>query len=135
MDAFFANQGLLIEGVVHLSPREALAAVQRGAALVDLREVYELETRRFDLPGVVFLPSSGLASGFERLPKEQPLVLADSVGLRSKEALLWLRTRGFGQLANLNGGIVDWERDGLPLDVVGHWVGGCVCKMRVRKTR
>jgi hypothetical protein len=76
MSGFFAGQGLVINGITHLSPREALAAVGRGAALVDLR---------LDL-----------------------------------------------EVANLNGGIHDWDGDGLPLKMGDVWGGPCACRLRPR---
>jgi rhodanese-related sulfurtransferase len=137
MGGFFAGQGLLINGIVHLAPREVLAAVERGAVLVDLREEYELAMKTFDVPGVLFLASSALEEAFEQLPLDRPLILADSVGLRSRAAVAFLQARGCGDVANLNGGILDWESAGLPtkVDPDGLWRGQCACQLRPRKAR
>jgi rhodanese-related sulfurtransferase len=137
MDEFFAGRGLLIAGTVFLSPREALEAVGRGALLVDLREPYELAMKKFDLPEVLHLPHSALCDKWASLPTDRPLVLADSVGMRSKAAARLLRDRGLPQLASLNGGMLDWDRDGLPTrtDPAEQWTGSCACQLKPRRAR
>lgn len=135
LSGFFANQGLFIQGITHISGQEVLAAVERGATIVDVREEYETVMKTFDVPGVVYMPTSVFKESFEKLPRDRPLILADSVGLRSKDAVIFLMEQGFVELANLNGGIVDWEREGMPtrIDPEELWVGGCACRLRPRK--
>jgi rhodanese-related sulfurtransferase len=135
MTDFFANQGLFINGIHHLSPKEALAAIARGAILVDIREEYETGMKAFDVPGVVYLANSSLRDEFEQLTADRPLILADSVGLRSKLAVAFLKERGFVDVANLNGGIVDWDAAGMPTrtNPDEQWVGSCACKLKPRK--
>jgi len=132
MSAFFANQGLFINGITHLSPREALAAIERGAVLVDLREEYELAMKTFDVPEVVFLANSEFTASFSQLPTDRPLILADSVGLRSRDAVAFLQQQGYTEVANLNGGIVDWDNAGLPTRVGNLWTGQCACQLKPR---
>jgi len=132
---FFANQGLLINGIHHLSPREALAAVERGAVLVDIREEYETGMKAFGVRGVIYLANSCFRDTFDQLPKDQPLIIADSVGLRSKLAVAFLLEQGFVGVANLNGGIVDWDNDGMPTltNPDELWTGSCACRLKPRK--
>jgi len=132
MSDFFAGQGLLIDGITHLSPREAHAAIERGALLVDLREEYELAMKGFEVPDVVLLAKSLLEEGFAILPRDRPLVLADSVGLRSREAAAFLQRQGYVEVASLNGGILDWEGAGLPTRVGELWGGQCPCQLKPR---
>ena len=136
MSEFFAGQGLFIAGITHLSGQEVLAAVERGAVLVDVREDYEILMKTFDVPGVVFLPTSTFKESFEELPRDRPLILADAVGLRSKDAVILLKEKGFVDVANLNGGILEWERDGMPTKVNPDelWVGDCACSLPPRPT-
>jgi rhodanese-related sulfurtransferase len=51
------------------------------------------------------------------LPQEKHLIFADTVGLRSKEAVVLLKDKGFIRIANMAGGIVDWERDGFHIHI------------------
>jgi len=133
MRDFFAGQGLRINGVTHLSPREALAAIQRGALLVDIREDYELGMKTFDVPALVALANSTFEETFDQLPTDRPLIIADSVGLRSREAVVFLQRHGYAYVANLNGGILDWESAGLPTRVGELWAGQCACQLKPRR--
>lgn len=134
MKGFFAQQGMVIQGVVHLSPKEALVAVERGALFVDLREDYLVVMKAFDLPGVLHLPYSQFKQAAGQLPKDQPMVFADAVGLYSKEAVIYLREHGYEEIASLNGGILAWEDAGLPTGVNKNelWSGSCMCQLRPR---
>lgn len=135
MPRFFEGQGLTIGGVVHLSPREAVAALERGALLVDIREPFMVTMKAFGVPGVVCLPRSVFCSRAEALPAGQPLVIADAVGLYSKEAAAWLTAQGREDVASLNGGIADWEAAGLPMseDPASLWRGSCMCQLKPRR--
>ncbi|MGC4119296.1 MAG: rhodanese-like domain-containing protein [Myxococcales bacterium] len=135
MAPFFQGQGLFIAGVTHISGREVLAAVERGAAIVDVREEYEVVMKTFDVPGVIYLPTSTFKDSYQELPRGRPLILADAVGLRSKDAVLFLLEKGWADVANLNGGILDWEKEGMPTKVNPEelWVGDCACSLKPRK--
>jgi rhodanese-related sulfurtransferase len=129
---FFKGQGMMIDGLIHLSGREAFQAVQNGAILVDLRFKIETDYKKFDLPEVLYIPFEELDSRLSQIPKDRPVIMADSVGLRSKEAVKLLLRRGYGNVANLNGGILDWEHDGLPVkvDPDKQLSGSCTCRLR-----
>jgi len=135
MPGFFASQGLFIQGITNIWGREVLAAVERGATIVDVREEFETVMKTFDVPNVIYMPTSSFKEAFEQLPRDRPLILADAVGTRSKDAVTFLMEKGFQEVANLTGGIVDWEREGMPtrIDPEELWVGGCACRLRPRK--
>ena len=128
----FQGMGMLIGGILHLSPREAYEAVKDGAVLVDVREEYLKEFKFFDVRNAIFVPFSTFQNSASELPKDKPLIFADSLGLRSKEAVLFLKDRGFPNIANLNDGISEWENSGLPLkkDPSAELHGACVCRLR-----
>jgi predicted sulfurtransferase len=65
------------------------------------------------------------------------MIFADTVGLRSKEAVIFLKEKGFKKIANMAGGIVDWERDGLPvkLNINERLTGSCMCQLKPRERR
>jgi len=135
MKGFFQPFGLHIGGVIHLSPREAFPLLAQGAIIVDVREEIEMNGKHFGVEAVIPIPFHRFPSEFATLPRDAPLILADSVGLNSKQAVLLLQAQGYTEVANLNGGIVDWEKDGLPTDVVDDEVltGQCACKLRPKK--
>jgi rhodanese-related sulfurtransferase len=132
MSSPFHGQGLLINGVVFLSPREALPLCEAGAVMVDLRLESERNGRAFALPAVIERPYLELAAALDELPRDRPLILADCVGIRSKAAVPLLCEHGFETLAVLNGGMVDWDRDGMPivLDRDAQLTGSCTCQLR-----
>ena len=135
MTEFFANQGMLIHAVRHLSPAEALTAIERGAVVVDIRESFEVDMKAFGVGAVIYLAASRLRDAFEQLPRDKPLILADCVGLHSKPAVAFLQEHGFADVANLNGGIADWESAGMPMlaDPDQQWTGSCACRLKPRK--
>jgi 3-mercaptopyruvate sulfurtransferase SseA len=46
-----------------------------------------------------------------------------------------MKDKGFEKIANLAGGIVDWERDGLPIttDITKRLSGSCICQLKPRE--
>ncbi|NVO03570.1 MAG: rhodanese-like domain-containing protein [Bacteroidetes bacterium] len=135
METIFSNIGLHIDGIIHLSPNEAFNVLKNNAILLDVRENYETIGKTFGVENVIYLPKSEFLERFNELPKDKPLVIADSVGLRSKKIYIFLASNGFSNLANLNGGIVDWEKDGLPMNIdKGEMLtGSCLCQLRPKK--
>jgi arsenate reductase (thioredoxin) len=129
--------GMKIGTVTHLSPAAAQELCRDGAVIVDLREVYETNYRVFAVPEVIYLPKSRFRAEYAILPANRPLILADAVGLWSKDAIAILQDAGYRNLANLAGGIIDWEKDGQPTrkDLDYELGGQCACKLKPRKGR
>ena len=127
----FEGMGLYSSGILHLSPKEAFQLYQQGAIMVDVREEYMNRFKMFNVKETIFCPKSILEEAYVELPKDQTLIFADAVGLRSKEAVLYLKERGFDHLANMAGGIVEWERLGLPIktDTSQRLSGSCMCML------
>ena len=137
MTNIFKGYGIASCGILNISPREAHELVRKGALIVDVREENLRSFKFFDVPGLIYLPKSKLAEEFENLPSDNYLIFADTVGLRSKEAVIFLQENGLKKIANLAGGIVDWERDGLPVttDINIRLSGSCMCQLKPRETR
>lgn len=131
----FLVHGFVSSGFLNLSASEAYKeATENNAIIVDVREIRLTGYKRFDVPTVINIPNSVLSENYDSLPREIPMIVADSVGLRSHEAMKFLINKGFTNIANLAGGIVDWERDGLPLriDKTEQLDGSCVCQLKPR---
>jgi len=135
MKSLFDNYGFLINEILNVSPREAFELCGEGAVIVDVREEYLNNFKKIDVPEILFLPLSKLIQQISELPKDRYLVFADSVGLRSKEAVVILKGKGYNKIANMAGGIVDWERDGLPVvtDISNRLTGSCMCQLKPRE--
>jgi rhodanese-related sulfurtransferase len=137
MENLFANIGFSSTGMFNLTPREAKEVCDKGAVLVDVRAPEMSYHKTFDVPQVIRCPKSILEETYTGLPAEAHLVFADSAGLHSREAVLFLCKKGFHNIANLAGGLVEWERDGLPLVINSSEAlhGACMCMLRKSKSQ
>jgi rhodanese-related sulfurtransferase len=138
MTDLFHIKGFESSGFRNLSPGEAYAeAAVGGALIVDVREPRLTGYKNCDVPRLVHMPRSGIEQNYESLSRDIPLIIADSVGLRSHEVMEFLLSKGFTNIANLAGGIVEWEQDGMPLkvDMTEQLSGSCVCQLRPRNKK
>jgi len=129
------NTGFFAHGVLNLTPKESFELCEKGAMIVDVREEYMNSFKMFKVEKIFYLPYTELNQYFTDLPKDELLIFADAVGLRSREAVLFMNSHGYNNVANMAGGIVDWERDGLPLitDITNRLSGSCMCQLKLRE--
>ncbi len=129
------NSGYLAHGVLNLTPKESFELCNKGAIIIDVRETYMNDSKMFKVSKVICLPYSELDQCFKDLPTDLPLIFADSVGLKSRESVLFMNSQGYNNVANMAGGIVDWERDELPLttEISARLSGSCMCQLRKRE--
>ena len=135
MDDFFKGYGIHSHNMLHVSAREAVELCKKGAVLIDVREDYMNRFKMFDVDQLIFCPLSILKDKYDELPKDKPMIFADATGLRSKEAVILLIKLGLKNIANLAGGIVEWEREGFPLmiDKSERLTGSCMCMLKPRE--
>lgn len=135
MKSLFDTCRLHISGVTYVCPVEVPALLEQGARLVDIREDFEIALKTFSVPDIIYLPYEQLRDDPSSLPKDTSLILADSVGVWSKEAVIFLLSKGYQNIASLAGGIADWEKDGLPLinDRGQQLNGPCLCMLKPQK--
>jgi hydroxyacylglutathione hydrolase len=129
MNTFFNRCRLQIGGLAYVLPAETLDLLRRGAILVDLREELETEIKAFGIEKIIYMPYSSFDKTWQALPENRPLIFADSVGLHSKEAMVFLRSKGYENIAGLAGGFADWMKDGYPVKA-GKYTplnGPCPC--------
>jgi len=133
----FEGKGMVIQGLRFLSPREALQMLGKGAVLLDLRSDELMEMKAFEVPAMIHVPHLDLASHLASLPLDRPLLLADSAGVFTKAAAHILLEHGFEQVACLNGGMLAWDQEGLPVltDPGAILHGECACVMKSRKVK
>ena len=92
---------------------QKLLAGDDGAVLVDIREPSEWETGWIE--GALKVPMSGLSDQLEE-HRERPLVIYCAHGNRSLRVADALAEAGYADPVSLAGGIVAWERAGLPVE-------------------
>ena len=124
--------GINIKGIINLSAKEAYSICEKGAIILDVRKNTMNQYKVFDVNEVIYCPYNTIIENISLLPIDKLLIIADAVGLHSKEILITLKENGFENIANLAGGIVDWERDGLPIKIDKSFElnGACVCRLR-----
>jgi rhodanese-related sulfurtransferase len=129
--------GFIAHEVLNLTPAEGYVLCGKGAIIVDVREPYMNNFKMFHVEKVIYLPYSELNNSYKDLPEDQPLIFADAVGLKSREGVLFMKAHGYENVANMAGGIVDWERDGLPLttDITNRLSGSCMCQLKARESK
>lgn len=137
MNSFFDKLGQSKGVPVSLSPREAFVYLQDNAVILDIRPEYETSFRIFDVPKILYLSYSLYREELFQIPNDIPLIIADSVGNQSKEVACYLIEQGYLQVAYMAGGIVEWDRAGLPLkkDADYSMTGGCACRLQPQKPR
>jgi rhodanese-related sulfurtransferase len=130
------NSGSERKKLKHLSAREFLAIPANEAMLLDVRPPYAL-SRLFDIDNIMYCPYTEIAHKVDALPKDVWLVIADAVGLRSKEVAIKLMDKEFTNIFHLAGGIVDWERGGHPVSTDNSRIltGSCMCQLKVRNKK
>jgi sulfur dioxygenase len=105
---------LRFSGVWEIEP---MALLEHGAKaqILDVREETEFIDRLGHLPGARLLPLSQLKDHLDELDKERPVVAVCRSGVRSAQACVLLAKAGFGQVANLAGGMLRWKIEGMPV--------------------
>ena len=67
------------------------------------------------IQGTRHIPLSNLEQRSGKLPKDRPIVCVCRSGNRSRTACRQLANQGFTEVINLAGGMVAWQRAGLPV--------------------
>lgn len=132
----FKKYGIKSSGYFNLSPSETFKMCnEESAIIVDVREDYMNRFKMFDVDEIIFCPFSILKDNYKDLPLDKPLIFADAAGLKSKEAVVFLADQGFTNIANMAGGLIEWERDKLPLkiDKSQRLSGSCMCMLKARE--
>ncbi len=86
--------------------------------LLDVREPWEWAVSNLSDRGARLIPLGELEERLGEIPRGRPVVVYCKVGQRSMQAALRLAEAGFGDVANLAGGIVAWASEvepGLPV--------------------
>jgi len=131
---FFKGYGTYSSNIIHVSPRETLKLIQKGAYLVDVREEQEYKFKTFLVDNLIHLPNSLFYENYLSLDYSNPLIFVCATGLRSKLIIEFLQAKNYTNIANMAGGIVEWERDLLPLntDLKYQLSGSCACMLKRR---
>jgi hydroxyacylglutathione hydrolase len=113
-DAWLAAGGSLSK-LERITPQDLSARLQSGdVALLDVRSAQEFSERR--IAGATLAPLGKVAETAAALSRDTPVVLVCQSGSRSAIGASVLAAEGFTSVANVLGGMVEWERAGLPTE-------------------
>jgi len=118
-----------------VNPVEAYQLLkQHEAILLDIRKSFEREMRAVDVEEFLAIPLTEIAEKIAILPHHRMILILDSVGLKSREAFEIMKRYGFEKIAIITGGIVEWEKDGLPVlkNPDFNYGGQCLCQVKPR---
>jgi rhodanese-related sulfurtransferase len=98
-------------GITEVGPAalQVLLASPQPPLVLDVRENWEREAAR--LPGTVDIPMAQIPQRLAELPRDREIVVMCHGGVRSLKVAHFLVQNGFGQVANLTGGIHAWASD------------------------
>ena len=77
-----------------------------GTRFLDIREAQELAICKIE--GAHHIAMSEIATRFQEIPRDKPLIVFCHHGMRSRQVILFLAEKGYTNLINLDGGIHAW---------------------------
>ncbi|MDX9899715.1 MAG: FAD-dependent oxidoreductase, partial [Spirochaetia bacterium] len=86
---------------------EVQAMIDGGAFLLDVRTTEEFSLG--SIPGAINIPNDTLRERLGEVPRDRPVLVFCSVGLRGYLAERILRQHGWSDVGNLSGGLKTWE--------------------------
>lgn len=96
-------------------PAAAYERIQKGALLLDIRELEEIEMLAFDVEEQIFIPQSEFAFRFREIPTDREVIVGCHSGNRSRDAILFLLKEKYDNAYNMTGGIEEWLELNLPV--------------------
>ena len=114
-----AVEGLSAEEIAALpynvSVEQTYAALQSGEVLVlDVREQNEYDDGH--IPGVTLIPMMQIPDRLDEIPTDQEVIVTCRSGNRSSQVAEFLVQNGFDNIHNMEGGIVQWQAAGYPVE-------------------
>lgn len=111
--SFIGNK---LRGFNGTAPADAIRMINReNAVVVDVRE--ENEFLGGHIVNSIHIPLSCFKSRVNELEKhkDKPIIVSCRSGQRSATACATLKKLGFEKVYNLNGGMMAWQQDNLPI--------------------
>lgn len=101
-------------GVLEISPQWVAAHLEQ-VHILDVRTRAEMEEEAAGIVGAQQIPINELRDHLAEVPADKPIVTICRSGKRSVLAFTILREAGHHRVASVNGGLLRWKEEGLPL--------------------
>ena len=100
-----------------VSPEMANEYIQSGALLIDVRESDEVNQIAFDVANIQNIAYSTFDENYMDIPKDQKVIIACHLGIRSLRAAQFLVVQGWNveNIFSLEGGIDAWRGAKFPV--------------------
>lgn len=102
-------------GVLEISP-QWVAAHARDVYILDVRTRHETAEERARIRDAHLIPIDELRDRLTEVPQDKPVMTICRSGKRSVLAFTILRGAGWTEVANINGGLLRWQAEGLPTE-------------------
>ena len=102
-------------GIQEISP-QWVAHHSDKVHILDVRTRAELDEESSRIGGAQLIPIGELRDRLDEVPKDKPVMTICRSGKRSVLAFNVLKSNGWDQVANINGGLLRWADEGLPLE-------------------
>ncbi len=125
-----------IEGVRHIAPEYAYEEIINGnTVIIDVREKDEIDLEYIPMDNVLYHPLSKILDRLEYISKDQSIIVACPLGVRSTKVANLLNQQGYPDVANLDGGLMMWKQKGLPF-IINNLSPqrGCSCGCKPTKS-
>ena len=108
-----AEQEVRVTDIQDIDVTGAYSLSRQGVTVIDVREPHEYQAGH--VPGARNLPLGQLDTWAETLDSEGAYVVICRSGKRSAKATQGLEAKGFKNLRNVTGGMLEWEAQKLPV--------------------
>lgn len=100
-------------GIKEISP-QWVAANRNKVSVLDVRTKIETDEESARIADAQLIPIDELRTRKEEVPKNKPVMIICRSGKRSVLAYTILKEAGWAQVANIAGGLLRWQTEGLP---------------------
>ena len=100
-------------GSLEITP-QWVAANRAKVNILDVRSETELVEENSGIEGAVHIPVGELRERLDEVPIDKPVMTICRSGKRSGLAANVLKQNGWEQVANISGGLLRWQEEGLP---------------------
>jgi glyoxylase-like metal-dependent hydrolase (beta-lactamase superfamily II)/rhodanese-related sulfurtransferase len=102
-------------GVLEISP-QWVAAHAKEVHILDVRTRHETTEEGTRIRDAQLIPIDELRERLDQVPKDKPVMTICRSGKRSVLAFTILRAAGWNEVANISGGLLRWQAEGLPTE-------------------